>query len=227
MCVTADNSFLVTGGKDSLVHVWNIAEYVMFHLFLSLLSLKVAFTCSHTHTHPFARNSVLDVRNSARRSIEPSLSLQNHSLPITSVYASSGSHTKVVTASLDGMCVVWDLSTGMELCSLKYFSAITSAILSPSEHTLYAGSINGKIYEVSLYPFAPDHSMAENDKYVKEVQKASGIYNAELSVSRGMGNVKTFSIEDAQSTSNKANHACNIFVGHTYVACHVVRANYG
>jgi pre-rRNA-processing protein IPI3 len=49
------------------------------------------------------------------------------------------------------------LSSGIELCSIGFPSAIECAILNFSEHILYAGASNGKIYETNLYPMTPQY----------------------------------------------------------------------
>eukprot|EP01080_Neovahlkampfia_damariscottae_P003112 gene3112-5282_t len=124
LCLTPDSSILISGGSDTLIHVWSVAD-------------------------------ILDVKTKNERKISTLKTFSNHSLGITSLSCSLGSHTKIISSSHDRTVKIFHLSSGIELCSIGFPSAIEKAILNYSEHILYAGASNGKIYETDLYPMTP------------------------------------------------------------------------
>ncbi len=46
---------------------------------------------------------------------------------------------------------LWELSSGELLCSFVFDTSVTSVVMDGCEARLYAGTINGNIYQVNLY----------------------------------------------------------------------------
>ncbi len=165
----------------------------------------------------------MDYRTENEREIEPMYSFSNHSLPITSVHCTQASNPKLVTTSLDGTCIIWDLASGMEICSFKFFSGIQCAVMSPTEHSLFVGSTNGKIYETNLYAFAPEYQEGSSlrSSSTASTSDVSSSFFAKVNVSTGIGNIKTFSVEDYSSNTEKTasntsqSHVSVIYRAHT------------
>lgn len=105
---------------------------------------------------------MLDIRNEGERQQSPIYSLSSHALSITSVQLSKSSHTKLITTSLDRTCKIWDLSSGIEICSIVYPSSVQCGSLSVNEQELFVGCSNGCVYQMSLYPHKPQY-MDENE----------------------------------------------------------------
>ncbi|XP_070563477.1 WD repeat-containing protein 18-like isoform X1 [Ptychodera flava] len=118
---TDDGSCLISGGNDSLVLVWSMA-------------------------------SILQSHNGISARLEPLYVSSNHSLPVTDIYCGCGGPlARVVSSSLDQTCRLWDLSSGQELCCFVYDVSITSVTMDTAEYRLFAGGINGSIYQINLF----------------------------------------------------------------------------
>lgn len=115
--------FIVTAGEDGLTHVWSLATLIS-HLSASIYSDTPR---SKSHSSPF-------------------FTINQHTLPVTDLHFSSG---RLVTASLDRTCRVWDLYFQPEPrqeVSVVFPSMIVVSLLSPSHQYLYAGAADGKIF---------------------------------------------------------------------------------
>ena len=189
------------------------------------------------------------MRASSQRSVEPLHTLSSHALGITGLSCSQGSHTKLASTSQDGSCVVWDLASGTEICCLKFYTSVVSAVFAPHEHVLYVASANGRIYEAMIYPFnssmLQQHQLEQQQAYNiqdsddeesnaanddgNELQQQQ--YFAEATIGRSMSQVKMIQIEDVQNASgkkqkkqklklSKQHYPCHVYKGHTYVFLH-------
>lgn len=152
------------------------------------------------------------MRYEIERTVQPLFTLQSHSLGISSVKCTHGSHAKLVSTSLDGTCCLFDLHSGQELCTFKLYTSIHSVVTSANEHTIFLGTANGRIYEVQLYPFSPAY-----------LEAPSQPISAVLSVTRAMNNVKSVSVEDKneneQQQQQHDGNACAVYKGHANVVC--------
>jgi pre-rRNA-processing protein IPI3 len=126
LAVTPDSSILLSGGADTMCHVWSLSD-------------------------------ILNEQTRDSRKIQPLHSWSSHSLAISSVSSTIGSHTKILTTSLDRTAKIFHLSTGTEICSIGFPSALTCGILNATEQSVFCGSSNGSIYQTDLYPYTPQY----------------------------------------------------------------------
>lgn len=186
------DSFLVTGGKDTVIHVWNLAV-------------------------------VMDVRTLSERKMEPLYTFSSHSLAITSLQCTRGANPKLISASMDRTCKLWDLLSGTEVCSIIVPCSLFAAVMDPSEHFLYMGGSNGRVYQVNVYPFVPrfvDES-TESNRNIASGENSEFVVRqniAFVSESTGMvGSARNLTVEHVSSLDqNKFNrNYCCVFSGHT------------
>lgn len=118
---TDNGSHFVSGGEDNLVIVWSLA-------------------------------SVLSFRDTPSQRPEPTRVWSSHSLPVTDLHVGHGGYRcRVVSASLDQTCRLWDMVTGELLQTFVFPSSIMSVTMDTSEYRLFAGGSNGTIFAVNMY----------------------------------------------------------------------------
>ncbi|XP_074611878.1 WD repeat-containing protein 18-like [Acropora palmata] len=121
---TDDGSHFLSSGEDNLVLVWKMSRV------LSVSSSSVG---------TFEANS------------SPCHTWSDHALPVTDVHCGCGGmRGHVVTSSLDQTCKLYDLSSGELLCSFVFDVGVRALTMDPSEQNLFAGCVNGNIYQVEL-----------------------------------------------------------------------------
>jgi len=120
---TDNGSHFVSAGEDNLVIVWN---------FLSLLS-----------TPGSSSSGISDQK--------PIHTWSNHSLPVKDIHITPGGvRCRVATCSLDQTCKLYDLASGILLCSFLLDTGLTAITMDLSEYFLFVGSLTGKIHALSL-----------------------------------------------------------------------------
>lgn len=113
---------LITGGDDTIVTAWLLAEV-----------LDVGTT------------------QSSPAGPTPFRSWTDHTLPVTAVAVGAGGiNALIASTSLDRSIKVRSLGTGAVLRTIALPSPLTSLVLDPGEHALYVGSAFGSVYDVSL-----------------------------------------------------------------------------
>ncbi|MEW5316242.1 MAG: hypothetical protein WDW38_007623 [Sanguina aurantia] len=117
-------SVLVSGGDDTLVNVWLLAD---------LLDVG------------------LDPMSAEYSRPQPLHAWCEHTLPVTSLAVGLGEVNAVVaTVSLDRTLQLHAMSDGRLLLNARLPCALHCVALDPGEHAVYAGGSDGCIYEVSL-----------------------------------------------------------------------------
>jgi pre-rRNA-processing protein IPI3 len=124
LAFTDSGGELITGGEDTLVTAWLLAEVLDIAAPLPQLGGS---------------------------SLSPLHSWSDHTLPVTSVaVGSGGGNALVVSTSLDRTVKIRSLGSGVVLRSVTLPSPLTALALDPGEHSIYVGSSTGTIYDVSL-----------------------------------------------------------------------------
>eukprot|EP00887_Chlorella_sp_A99_P003431 scaffold7.g3431.t1 len=120
-----DGSVLLTGGQDTLVNAWLLAEVL-----------------------DASAGQALQVGGAL---LQPLHSWSDHTLPVTALVVGAGGVGAIVaSASLDRSVKVRSLGDGLLLRSFALPTALQSLALDPGEHALYAGTSTGTIYELDL-----------------------------------------------------------------------------
>jgi pre-rRNA-processing protein IPI3 len=127
----SDGSVLVTGGDDTVVSVWCLA-------------------------------ALLDPASTSSASVNPTHSWAEHSLPVASICVGTcggGGAGLVVSCSADRTCKIWTLGGGYLLRTVSLPAALRAVAIDACEATLYAGAVDGRVFEVPLNASA---SMAQS-----------------------------------------------------------------
>mmetsp|Transcript_30819 Transcript_30819/g.92424 ORF Transcript_30819/g.92424 Transcript_30819/m.92424 type:complete len:421 (-) Transcript_30819:7-1269(-) len=120
---TDDGGHLVSGSDDGTVKVWKVRELVD-----------------------------VEEGSTGRVAVSPCHTWAEHTLPVTDVHCGYGGlGARVVTASKDCACKLWDLASGDLVGSLSLPADIHAVTMDPSEQYLYAGGGNGTVYAVALF----------------------------------------------------------------------------
>jgi pre-rRNA-processing protein IPI3 len=132
MCFAAQGSVLVTGGEDTVVSAWSLA-------------------------------SLLDpAAGGGGAAPAPMYSWAEHSLPVTALACGGGgggggggAAVLVASASADRTCKLWTLGGGHLLRTIALPAALGAVALDACEATLYAGAVDGRVFEVPLNAAPP------------------------------------------------------------------------
>ncbi|KJE97530.1 hypothetical protein CAOG_07371 [Capsaspora owczarzaki ATCC 30864] len=120
---TDDGSHVVVGAEDALVTVWRFST--------------IATTPRAQRLAPQAT---------------PVHSLADHSLPISDIHMGvDGFNCRFATASMDRTCKLWELASGILLCSFVFPTSISSVLVDPAELLLIAGGADGHIYPINIH----------------------------------------------------------------------------
>ena len=129
-CLAVDPSFsfLLTGSRDAVVHVWSIPTLLSF--------------------------STLSIHDSRRSSpYSPFRTLSRHRAAVTALIAGHSSSTAniAISASEDNTCLVWDYHNGILLHTFLFPSTPLCLALDPADRAFYAGYDSGDIQLVDFY----------------------------------------------------------------------------
>uniref|UniRef100_A0A8D8ZPG3 WD repeat-containing protein 18 n=1 Tax=Cacopsylla melanoneura TaxID=428564 RepID=A0A8D8ZPG3_9HEMI len=142
---SADSSFIVTGGEDGNVIVWQLSRLI----------------CKQTVAFGIPNSSTKGVTGLT----EPLHVKSQHSLPVTHVTLSQlGAKSRVATVSHDRTCKIFDLCTGEDLLSLILDTRLTCVAFDTTEDNIYLGTSDGPIKSVSLrqVPRTRDHHIQDS-----------------------------------------------------------------
>ena len=202
-------SYIITGGDDGIVNVWNLMDVVSSSLSSS----------SYSKTSKKNNNS-----------IDPIQTWSEHHLPITSMYALPSS--RIVSTSLDKQVVIMELFNGKTIAKINMSSAtavsasaasITTITADKMGQRLYLGSMDGVIYSIDLNTFAVANT-AESATVISNTKKNGiGIRNRNLIASLsgslmeetvlGMTNESSNNAISSSTSSSLASHVTE-FRGH-------------
>ena len=166
-------SYIITGGDDGIVNVWNLMDVVSSSLSSS------SYSSSYSKTSKKNNNS-----------IDPIQTWSEHHLPITSMCALPSS--RIVSTSLDKQVVIMELFNGKTIAKINMSSAtavsasaasITTITADKMGQRLYLGSMDGVIYCIDLNTFAVANT-AESATVISNTKKNGiGIRNRNITAS--------------------------------------------
>ncbi|XP_072023610.1 WD repeat-containing protein 18-like [Amphiura filiformis] len=95
--------------------------------------------------------------------VDPVHIWSNHSLPVTDLHCTTGGMmARVASASQDHTCKVWDMCSGELLCNFVFDVPLNSVCMDPAEYRLFAGAMNGTVYQVNLF-----ESNSSRERHIK------------------------------------------------------------
>ncbi|KAJ1972175.1 Pre-rRNA-processing protein ipi3 [Dimargaris verticillata] len=142
-----DAAAIVSGSEDAVVCVWSLAD--------------VLEPLGNRDNGPMIPALATSLSSSAGSALGlaagdapcATFTWTDHTLPITDIACGLGldAYARIVTASRDRTCKIWEASTGDLLTTLLFPAAVTCIVLDPTEIMLYAGTETGIIWKVNLY----------------------------------------------------------------------------
>lgn len=123
---TSDASHIVTAGEDGLMLIWPLAHLISQQA-NDLISQSVAGQTDPLHT------------------------LSDHSMPIKDIcIGKSGLHARLVSVSADRTMKIYELISGTLLLTVVFDECLTAVTMNLSETSIYVGTVDGSIFELSL-----------------------------------------------------------------------------
>lgn len=129
---TDDGVHFISGGDDSRVIVWRLSNV-----------LSEAYASSE--------QTLLQAPPTGPTSSLTRHIWSDHSLPVTDLHSGRGGlNSKVVTVSLDQTCKVYEVTSGVLLCSILLDFGLTAVTMDQADGLIFVGAANGSIYQVDL-----------------------------------------------------------------------------
>lgn len=122
------SNFLLSGSRDSTIHLWSIP---------SLLSFLPSLNHDGSQTQPLAPLRSLSTHRAAINAIE-----FGHSSGIANI---------AISASQDNTCIIWDYLGGIALHTFLLVSAPLCLTLDPADRAAYVGYEDGSIQLLKFY----------------------------------------------------------------------------
>ena len=138
-------TFLVTGGEDARIMVWNLADLIAIYGQAGLINET-------------------DSSSTVNRSGKPYYSITDNTLPITDFTLNQVGNLadlKLYTASKDSTVRIYDITTKQQLTTFILPQPVTCLARDPANRQLYAGLANGLIKTIPLYKFNQHTSVLE------------------------------------------------------------------
>eukprot|EP00850_Spirogloea_muscicola_P013947 SM000097S24800 [mRNA] locus=s97:332384:335507:+ [translate_table: standard] len=144
-----DDSLLLSGGEDALVHVWPL--------------LRVLDDSGRAGGAAFNGGGGGSLSRGGKESgvLQPIHAWGDHQQAITGLFAGAGGPSAViVSSSYDHTCKIWSLALGALLRSIVFPVGLNCVVLDPGEYALYAGGVDGHIFVTALNFGVPAPSSA-------------------------------------------------------------------
>ena len=191
----ASGSGLITAGEDTVVSAWSLG---------SLLDPAAG------HAPPV-----------------PKYTWAEHALPVTSLAIGGGpgggaaGAGLVASASADRTCKLWTLGGGHLLRSIELPAALVSVALDACESTLYAGAVDGRVFEVPLNAVA--NSGAGLDQRNKGKQSDTSSSAATLEGHKRSVTAIVCSRDGERVVSSSEDGTCRVWDAASRQTTHVLR----
>ncbi|XP_064625607.1 WD repeat-containing protein 18-like [Lineus longissimus] len=181
LAVSPDGHYCVAGISEK-IHIWQVSTG---HLLVVLSRhyqtvTQISFTDDGSHFITAGDDNMVMLWELHRvisqeadpHQTEPKFTFPNHSLPVTDIHCGyGGPRARLVTASSDQTCKLWDLATGKLLCSFLFDEGLTAVCMDSCESRLFAATSKGVIHQVNLFErgYRPEASIpnaADDDALV-------------------------------------------------------------
>ncbi|EXJ59198.1 hypothetical protein A1O7_06630 [Cladophialophora yegresii CBS 114405] len=131
LCITPKNEYILSGSADSSIHLWSLARLVSFE-------------------------PLSDSYGSEEPSNAPAKTFSGHRAAITALACGHSliSTNFAVSASDDGTCYIWHISSCQALRTLLLPSLPVSITLDPADRAIYFGCNDGRIQAWNIFMHA-------------------------------------------------------------------------
>eukprot|EP00842_Homolaphlyctis_polyrhiza_P006172 jgi/Hompol1/6556/HPOL_000746-RA len=129
---TADDSCILSGGEDAMIHVWQLVDILDESIDHQQLPLKLLTLKGHT------------------------LPITDIACGLT-----LASHTRCFSVSLDKTCRIWDLASGSCLLTILSTRSLSCVQVTAMENIIFVGCADGTVRAVDLYGSADGQSAKE------------------------------------------------------------------
>lgn len=159
---------LVAGSITGKLYVWELNSGNLLYnrsvhyqkinkIALSNNNNYIVTTSDDARVLVFRTLDIITAHQSQNFNIKPLHAITDHTLPVTGLQITSGlsSDLKLITASTDSTCRIYDLTTGKLQLTLVLSYPIHSLALDPAFRAVYLGLANATIREVKLYQVDP------------------------------------------------------------------------
>ncbi|KAG9447161.1 hypothetical protein H6P81_013289 [Aristolochia fimbriata] len=159
ICSTKDGLFLVGGAPSGNAYIWEISSGKLLKIWRAHGKSLSCFSISGDDSLlisgaddgvvcVWTMISVLDISDSEQCVNLPSFyTWSQHEAPITALLSTSiGLNSFMISSSVDGVCKVWDLTSGRLLQTHSYICGVTAIALDPDEQVLFSGCDDGSIF---------------------------------------------------------------------------------
>ncbi|PRP76408.1 hypothetical protein PROFUN_15237 [Planoprotostelium fungivorum] len=220
---TKDGRYCMAGGLSGTIYVYQVATGHLLRTFeahykkISCLS----FTEDDSMLLSGGDDGVINVWDTARLidgsvvDVKPYVTWSDHSLPVTSIRCGhAGVRGTIVSTSLDRTCKIWDLPTKSLVHSIVFPAGLLSCHLDHSEHSLYLGASDAKIYTIHL-----NSAYSLSERNVKELPQntfeghtqavvalGASIDGSLLASASSDGSVRLWDTSSRQCVRNFSNH---------------------
>ena len=144
-----DGSHVITGGDDSDVFVWNLADLLDGATNVSL-SARGAARQKRKRRRTTDESSSSSIAHTTAY-VDPVCTWNAHTLAVTDIHCGWGSSRgSVITCSLDQTCKFWDLAQKIMLHSVAFPTFLRCITCDLEQRFLYAGGGDGVVYALNL-----------------------------------------------------------------------------
>ena len=145
--VLKDGSHVISGGDDSDVFVWNLADLLDGATNVSFVSQGVAH---QKRKRRRTERSDIPLKMTTAY-VDPVCTWSGHTLAVTDIHCGwSSARGQVITSSLDQTCKFWDVCENKMLHSIAFPSFLKCIVCDQEQRFLFAGGGDGIIYILNL-----------------------------------------------------------------------------
>lgn len=160
MAISPDSCFLVAAINETL-YIWNINTGRLCNTVSKHFQCVncISFIDNGTHFASGGKDGIIMVWNLSQLvsfdhsdEVDESLySFNDHGLSVTGIHIGNGGmRAYLYSISLDRSCKVYDLSNGVLLLSIIFFSSLHSIVVDSMENKVFVGTNSGKIYDFNI-----------------------------------------------------------------------------
>ena len=146
LCFTDDDSHLISGGAEAIIHAWRLGDIV--------------------------DEELASGAGAGDDTVTPATSWHEHYLPITALtVGTGGARGRIFSTSLDRSCRVWEIGCAASLYSVELPTEATAVAVDALERRVFIGGADGRIFDVDLCAGAAAATAA---RLVQDAQRVEG-----------------------------------------------------